>query len=121
MSPSVAAAAEWRTYRILVDLFLLGFAVGVTRAADLAACPVAAPRGAVLPAIIDDLQVKIVPTGLGEQSFEIAFRLLDTAPVGQTPAARQAMNMGIDRKRRKAKRLGHDHAGRFMTDTGQVF
>src|SRR5262249_3713788 len=47
------------------------------------------PRGAVLPAEIDDLQVAADPFVLGEEGLQVALGLHHVAPARETPARRE--------------------------------
>jgi len=60
------------------------------------------------------------PTALGKQSLQIPLRLNHAATVAQLPAVGQAMNVGIDRKRRLTERLTHHHTGRLVSDPRQL-
>jgi len=92
--------------------------LGITRAADLADASVAPPRGAVFPAIKDDLQVQGIPARFCKGAFQVTLGLDNAATATEAPALSEPMNMGIDRKSRHAECLCHDDTGGFMPDTG---
>ena len=62
-----------------------------------------------------------MPAVDGKKPFEIALGLNHAFAARESPARRQAMNMGINRKRRHAKGLHHDHTCGFVTDPRQGF
>ena len=90
--------------------------------------PTCAPRlpscshPATLPAKnsrpLPHLQVQLLPQALGEQRLEVCLCLLHAAPVGQAPALRQAVNVGVYGKCRLPKGLAHDHAARVRREGG---
>ena len=77
------------------------------------------PCLAMLPTIIDDLQVEFVPSFLGEKSLQVLLGLEYASSVGQFPALGQSMNMGIDGKSGNPEGLAHDHGSGFVTDAGK--
>ena len=54
-----------------------------------------------------------------EQRLQVALRLLHAAAGTQLPAARQAVNVRIDRKRGHAEGLRHHHARGLVAHAGQ--
>ena len=74
--------------------------------ADRAAGEVVAARRAVLAAEVDDLQVQRVPGASGKTALEVALGPLDAAAVGEPPAGRQAVDVGVDREGRARRRPG---------------
>jgi len=77
------------------------------------------PCLAMLPTIIDDLQVEFVPSFLGEKSLQVLLGLEYASSVGQFPALGQSMNMGIDGKGGKIEGLSHHHRGCLVSYAGK--
>ena len=75
------------------------------------------PGGTVLSTEINDLQMQSIPVFLREQTFEVPFGLIDVFRRTESPARRQAVDVGIDRERRHIKGLCHNYRRCFMSDT----
>ena len=60
-----------------------------------------------------------VPLFAGEEAFEIFLGLHDVFSGTQTPALREAMNVGIDRKGGHPKGLTHDHRSGLVPHRGK--
>ena len=88
--------------------------------ADFANGTITAAGGAVLPGVIDDLQVQGIPPISREQSLQITFRLYHGTPVRQLPTLCQPVNVGIHGEGRFAESLRHHDLCRFMTHSGQA-
>ena len=56
----------------------------------------------------------------GKKALEVPLRLLDVPAVGQAPALRQPVNVGVDGKGRLAECLGHDDLGCLVSHARQV-
>jgi glutamate-ammonia-ligase adenylyltransferase len=90
----------------LLALAFLGGGPG----ADRAALEIVPPGGAVLASEVDDLEMTIAPLIGGEEHLEVAFGLDHVARTRQTPAAGEAVDMGVDGKGGMTERLNHHDA-----------
>ncbi len=73
----------------------------------------------MLPTVINDLQVQLVPALLWEKPLQILLRLGNAFSVCQFPSLGQAMNMGVHRKGGVAEGLGHHNRCRLVSDPGK--
>jgi len=94
-------------------------AFGVALSAEHAFGAVAASSGAILPAVKDNLEVKLVPCFRWKQLFQISLGLLDVFPIGQPPSLGQAVNVSVDGKCGYVEGLCHHDTCCFMTHTRQ--
>ena len=86
-----------------------GEAAGSSAGGAAASGAVAAPGGAMLAAVVSDLQVQSIPTLLRKQAPQILLSLHNVPAIGQAPALSQSMNMSIHRKSRHTEGLRHDN------------
>ena len=73
----------------------------------------------MLSAIVNDAEMQRVPMLLGEQFFQVRFRLLHIPAAGEFPALRESVNVRVDRERRNTECLSQDHTRRFVTYSRQ--
>lgn len=76
-------------------------------------------RGAVLPAEKNNRQMEPIPIAVRKKPLEIPLGAFHRLSFRKAPTRREAVNMGIDRKRRDTERLGHDDARRLMPHPGK--
>jgi len=63
----------------------------------------------MLTAVENDLQVEAVPGVARKELFQVSLGLRDVFSGGEFPAGCEAVDVGIDRKRRDAEGLSHHH------------
>ena len=97
------------------------FAFGEAGGADVTDGAIATPCGTVLTAVEDDLEVELVPNGLGEEAFEVLFGLRDVFTGGELPTLGEPMDVGIDGEARHAKGLRHDDLRGLVADSRELF
>lgn len=68
----------------------------------------------MLPTEKNNRQMEPIPIAVRKKALEIPLCAFHRISIREPPARREAVNMGIDRKRRDAESLGHDDARRFM-------
>lgn len=88
-------------------------------AADFARGAVAPSGGTVLATVEDDPQVQGVPRFAGEELFQVALGLGDIFRLAEFPAAREPVDVGVDREGGHPEGLGHDDRRGFMADAGE--
>ena len=74
----------------------------------------------MLPAIIDDPQVQLIPVFTRKHLFQIRFRLLNATPACQLPTLREPMDVSVDRKCRLMKHLRHHDACGLVAHSRQL-
>ena len=72
-------------------------------------------------AIVDDLEMKPVPGGLGKELFQVPFGVDDACSACQPPPLSQSMNVSVDWEGILPECLAHYHTRRFMTNSRQFF
>jgi hypothetical protein len=73
----------------------------------------------VFSAVVDHLQVQIIPTFTTEKSLEFTLGSRNGSPITEPPALGKTMDMSIHRKRRNPERLGHHDLSGLVPDSGQ--
>ena len=73
----------------------------------------------MLPTEKNNRQMEPIPIAVRKKALEIPFGAFHRISIREPPARREAVNMGIDRKRRDAESLGHDDARGLVSDPGQ--
>lgn len=68
--------------------------------------------------VINHTQVKGVPAVGGKKALQITLRPRDVFSPRQPPPLREAVNVGVDGKRRHVKRLRHDDLRGFVPHAG---
>ena len=63
--------------------------------------------------------MQVRPAIAREYLLEVGLGLLDVLALRQAPARGEPMNVRVDRKRRLAEGLSHDHARGLVPDAGQ--
>src|SRR5207249_6346185 len=87
--------------------------------ADRARRRIMAQRRAVAAAEVDHLEVELAPGAARKDAAEVALGARGRARARQSPAAREAVDVGVDRERRFAERLREDHERRLPADAGE--
>ena len=81
------------------------FTFRVEGGANFATDAHATTRWAMFSGVVDDLNMHIVPCFFRKETFEVFFGLLDALSIGETPALRKSVDMGIYGKGRDVKGL----------------
>src|SRR5436190_17564901 len=76
------------------------------------------PGRTILSSKIDDLKMRLVPLRFGDESLQVTLSLLHVLAVAKTPPVGQAMDVGVNGKRRLAEPGHHDRCG-FVSDGRQ--
>ena len=75
----------------------------------------------MLPTEKNNRQMEPIPIAVRKKALEIPFGAFHRVSVREPPARRETVDMGVDRKRGDAERLGHDNARRLVPHSRKRF
>ena len=70
---------------------------------------------------VDNLQVALFPFAFGENFLQVLFRLFNAAPVRESPARRQPVDVRVDGEGGNLEDMAHHDACRLVAHAGQGF